>query len=213
MPLGERIAINTKNPYLSLEIYKGHYATSHSHTNYYIDITNNMSNLAQARAVAKELAENYKHSTIVDTILCLDGTEVIGTCLATELTNKDIYNVNAGRDIFILTPEHSSGSQLFFRDNTAPMIIEKQVLILAASVVTGFTAKAAVESVNYYSGNVVGITSIFATINDCVGVPVTSVFDPNDLPGYATYLSTDCEMCRHGEKINALVNSHGCSLL
>lgn len=213
MPLGEKIEINTKNPHLCLDIYKGHYATSHSHTNYYIDITTNKSDLDQARAVAKELAANYKHNTLVDTILCLDGCEVIATCLAIELTNNDFFGVNSGKKINILTPEHSSGSQLIFRDNTAPMIEGKNVLIIAASVVTGFTVKSAVESINYYDGTAVGICSIFSTLDECVGIPVRSVFDPNDLPGYITNLSTDCPMCKNKEKLIALVNSHGCSLL
>lgn len=211
--LGEKIEINTGKPNLYLEIYKGHYATSHSHTNYYIDITKNKSNLSQAKAVAKEIAKRYINNTMVDTILCLDGTEVIATCIADELTSTHYASMNSGRSINILSPEHNAGSQLFFRDNTSPMITGKFVLVLAASVVTGFTAKSAVESVQYYGGRVVGISSIFATIDECIGIPVNSVFNPNDLPGYATNLPHECPMCKKGEKLNALVNSHGCSML
>ena len=154
MALGEKVEISTGNPQLKLEIYKGHYATAHGHSNYYIDIANNKANLAQAKAVAKALAAKYKHHTMIDTILCLDGMEVIATCLANELTAMGYVNINSGRDIFILTPEHNAGSQLFFRDNTAPMIHDKFVLIIAASVATGFTVKSAVESINYYGGHV-----------------------------------------------------------
>lgn len=211
--LGEKIEIGIGKPNLRLEIYKGHYATAHSHTNYYIDIAKNKSELVQARAVASKLAEHYFNNTLVDTVLCLDGTEVIATCLASELTSSRYASMNQGRNINILTPEHNSGSQLFFRDNTAPMITGKFVLVLAASVVTGFTALSAVESVQYYGGRVVGIASIFATIEECDGIQVHSVFNPNDLPGYATYLPNVCPMCKNGEKLNALVNSHGCSML
>lgn len=213
MSLGEPIRIGTKSPYLYLNIYKGHFATSHSHMNYFIDIASNKANLQEAKAVAKELAEHYRVTTPVDTILCLDNTEVIGACLAEELTRADSYSVNAGNDICILTPEHTSGSQLFFRDNTSPMIAGKAVLILAASVVTGYTAESAVEAVRYFGGAPVGICSIFASIKERVGIPVTSVFDPNDLPGYATNAAIACPMCKRGEKITALVNSFGCSAL
>lgn len=213
MPLGEKINIKSNDPKLVLSVYKGHYATAHSHINYYIDIAQNKSSLVQAQLVAKKLAANYKSSTLVDTILCLDGTEVIATCLAKELTSLEWASVNSGRDICILTPEHNAGSQLFFRDNTAPMIAGKCVLVLAASVVTGFTARSAIESVNYYGGKVTGITSIFATIESVCGIKVTSVFANDDLPGYEHMPANECPMCKKGEKINALVNSFGCSML
>ena len=48
--------------------------------------TTQKARLSEAKAVAKELVAAYQHSTIVDTVLCLDGTQVIGTCLANELT-------------------------------------------------------------------------------------------------------------------------------
>ena len=213
MPLGEHFKIGTKSSLLYLDIYKGHFATSHSHTNYYIDITTHKSSIRESTAVAKALADDYKNSVMVDTILCLDGTEVIGACLARELTRDDSFNVNAGGDVFVLTPEHTTGSQLFFRDNVAPMVTGKSVLVLAASVVTGFTARSAIEAVNYYGGRVVGVGSLFATIDECVGVPVSSVFDPNDLPGYATNVSNECPMCKAGKRIDALVNNFGISML
>ena len=211
--LGEKIEIGAGAPNLKLEIYKGHYATSHNHTSYYIDVTKNKAELAQAKAVAAKLAENYINNCIIDTVLCIDGTEVIGACLAEELTSTRYASMNAGRNINILTPEYNAGSQLFFRDNTVPMITGKFVLVLAASVDTGVTAKSAVGSVTYYGGRAVGIASIFATIDECDGIPVTSIFDMQDLPGYATYAPNECPMCKKGEKLNALVNSHGCSQL
>ena len=82
--------------------------------------------------------------------------------------------MNAHQTIYVVSPEHTSGSQLLFRENTAPMITNKHVLILAASVTTGYTAQAAVEAVDYYGGMVAGITSIFATVTECAGYPVTS---------------------------------------
>ena len=36
-------------------------------------------------ATIKELLSYYQSTTIIDTILCLDGTEVIGACLAANL--------------------------------------------------------------------------------------------------------------------------------
>lgn len=207
------VKLPTKRSDLYLRVAQGHFATSHSHMNYYIDITMQKTRLSEATALAQEFVATYRYSSPVDTILCLDGTEVIGTCIANEMTKMELANMNLHQTVYIITPEHTSGSQLLFRENIAPMIKGKNVLILAASVVTGFTARGAIEAVKYYDGNVTGIASVFATVTECEGYPVTSVFNPKDLPDYASYDSHKCPMCREGKKIDALINSHGYSKL
>ena len=207
------VKMPTKKQDLFLRVAKGHFATSHSHINYFIDVTIQKTRLSEARAVAQELVSYYAHTTIVDTILCLDGTEVIGSCMASELTRDGYTNMNAHQTIYVVTPEHTTGSQLLFRENTAPMIAGKHVLILAASVTTGYTAQAAVEAVNYYGGQVVGISSIFSTVDECAGYPVRSIFDPKDLGDYQSFESRECPWCKAGQKIDALVNSFGYSSL
>lgn len=207
------VKLPTKRSDLYLRVAQGHFATSHSHMNYYIDITMQKTRLSEATALAQEFVATYRYSSPVDTILCLDGTEVIGTCIANEMTKMELANMNLHQTVYIITPEHTSGSQLLFRENIVPMIKGKNVLILAASVVTGFTARGAIEAVKYYDGNVTGIASVFATVTECEGYPVTSVFNPKDLPDYASYDSHKCPMCREGKKIDALINSHGYSKL
>ena len=213
MPTQNSFKIRTKNRNLFLRVSKGHFATNHSHINYYIDVTTQKSRLSEAQAVAKEIVSFYNHSTIVDTILCLDGTEVIGTCLANELTKADFTNLNAHQTIYVVTPEHTTGSQLLFRENIVPMIKGKNVLILCASVTTGYSARAAIEALRYYNGRVAGVAAIFATISECDGFPVRSVFDKDDLEGYESYPTHDCPICKAGQKIDALVNSYGYSKL
>lgn len=213
MSMDNAYKIRTKHSNLFLRVSKGHFATSHSHINYYIDVTTQKTRLSEAASVAKKLVTYYSTSTIVDTILCLDGTEVIGTCLAEELTRGNYINLNAHQTIYVTTPEHTSGSQLLFRDNLIPMIAGKNVLILAASVTTGYTAQAAAEAVEYYGGTVAGVCAIFATIDSCAGHTVHAIFNPNDLGDYASYASHECPLCKKGEKIEALVNSFGYSKL
>ena len=213
MPTTKSYKIRTKQKNLYLRVSKGHFATSHSHINYYIDVTSQKTRLSEASNVAKELVSYYHLNTIVDTVLCLDGTQVIGTCLAEELTRNNFVNLNAHQTIYVITPEHTSGSQLFFRDNIVPMIQGKNVLILAASVTTGYTAQAAAEAIRYYNGTVAGICAIFATVDECAGMPVYSVFDPKDLDDYQSHPSHECPLCKKGIKIDALVNSHGFSKL
>lgn len=207
------VKLPSKKRDLLLRVAKGHFATSHSHINYFIDVTMQKTRLSEAKAVAQELVRHYASTTVVDTVLCLDGTEVIGACLANELTRGGYMNMNAHQTIYVVTPEHTSGSQLLFRENTAPMITNKHVLILAASVTTGFTAQAAVEAADYYGGIVAGITAIFATVDECAGHPVTSIFDPATLGDYQSFDSRDCPWCKAGQKIDALVNSYGYSSL
>ena len=50
------VKLPTKKSDLFLRVAKGHFATSHSHINYYIDVTTQKARLSEAKAVAKELA-------------------------------------------------------------------------------------------------------------------------------------------------------------
>ena len=207
------VKLPTGKPNLQLRVSKGHYATSHSHINYYIDVTLTKFRLSEARAAAQELVRGYRGTTIIDTILCLDGTEVIGAGMGSELTKAGYSNMNAHQTIYVVTPEHTTGSQLIFRENTAPMIQNKHVLVLAASVTTGYTVQGAVEAIRYYGGEPAGVTAIFATVDKCAGYPVASIFDPHDLPDYQSYDAHSCPWCKEGKKIDALVNSFGYSSL
>jgi orotate phosphoribosyltransferase len=84
---------------------------------------------------------------------------------------------------------------------------------LAASITTGYTVQAAIEAVEYYGGQVACLSSIFSTETEVSGHKVTSIFNPNNLPDYASYDSRECPMCRAGKRIDALVNSFGYSAL
>jgi orotate phosphoribosyltransferase len=212
MPTLDIMKYSTKGKNLHLRVAKGHFATSNSHSNYYIDVVSQKSRLTEAKAVAEELRSYFYFDTVVDTILCLDGTEVIGTCLAEGLTKADFINMNAHKTIYVVTPELVNG-QFLFRDNLVPMIKDKHVMILAVSVATGKTVETAVDAVKYYGGTVTGLASIFSTREECAGFPMRSVFNPNDLPDYQSYTPSECPMCKEGKKLDALVNSHGFSKL
>ena len=211
--ISKEFKIRTKNKDVYLRVQKGHFATMHSHTNYFIDVTTQKMRLSDAKAVAEELVTHYQVNTIVDTILCLDGMEVVGTCIAELLTKDDYVNMNAHRTIYVMSPEFIAGGQIMLRDNVLHMISGKHVLILSASVTTGKSVLAAIDAVNYYGGNVVGASAIFATVEECDGNPVYSVFDPNDLGDYESYKPHKCPICQSGEKLEAIVNSYGYSKL
>ena len=196
-----------------LRVARGHFATNHSHINYYIDITFQKTRLSEAKAVAQQLVTRFNSSTLVDTILCLDGTEVIGTCLADELTKSGFRNVNAHHSVYVVTPEYNSNSQIIFRDNIQPMIRGKHVLVLMASMTTGFTVKRSIEAIGYYGGFVAGAAALYSAVKWAGEHPVTSVYTLSEIPDYQSYESNECPYCKQGIKIDALVNSFGFSAL
>ena len=196
-----------------LRVAKGHFATNHSHINYYIDITFPKTRFGEAREVAKELVQTFKHNTLVDTILCLDGTAVIGACLADELTKSGFRSINTHNTIYVVEPEFGVNNQMLFRDNIQPMIRGKHMLVLMASCTTGYTAKKGIETVGYYGGNVVGVAALYSMVEEVCGQPVRSVYNMKDIPDYASYDYRDCPYCKEGKRLDALVNSHGYSWL
>lgn len=213
MPTLNTVKFETKRKNLYLRVAMGHFATSNCHSNYYIDVVSQKARLSEARAVAEDLCSYYYADTVVDTILCLDGTEVIGACLADCLSKADFVNLNAHKSIYVVTPEITSGNQFIFRDNIIPMISGKNVMILAVSVASGKTALSAVDAVKYYGGTVAGVSAIFSTAKECGGFPVRSVFDPNDIDGYECHPAHECPLCKAGVKLDALINSYGFSKL
>ena len=213
MPSDKILKIKTNKSNLFLRVAEGHFASNHAHSNYYIDVAAQKSRLSEAKAVAEKLCSGYKYSTtIVDTILCLDGTEVVGTCLADTLVKHDFVNINAHQTIYVVTPE-MSGSQLLFRDNIVPMIKGKHVLVLAVSVASGATVSSAISAVNYYGGETVGVAALFSTKEEIDGHQINSVFNPSDLDGYFSVPAHECPLCKQGQKLDALINYHGFSKL
>ena len=159
------------------------------------------------------MVQHYVATTIVDTILCLDGTQIIGAYLAQELSRAGFVSMNAHQTIYVVTPEYDATSQLLFRDNLQPMIRDKHVLILTASVTTGISARKAMECVQYYGGTTAGVCAIFSAQQEVDGTPVQAVFGPEDVTGYETYPSHDCPLCRSKNRLDALVNGYGYSKL
>ena len=196
-----------------LRFARGHFATNHSHINYYIDITYQKTRLSEAKATAYQLVSHFINDTPVDAILCLDGTAVLGTCVAEELTKTGFCNINQHQTIYVLEPEYNANSQIIFRDNIKPMIQNKTVLILMASVTTGYTAKRSIEAIGYYGGHVAGVAAIYRAVDEVAGYPVRSVYSVQDLPEYKSYDYRECPYCKAGQKIDALVNSFGYSEL
>lgn len=201
------------NPKLEVTAYQGHFATRHSHNSHYIDITRMKHEHTMAREAAVTIAQRYAYVKSIDTIVCTDGSEVIGAFLAYHLAKKDRFNVNIDKNIDVITPEYDSNGQMIFRDNLTPMVTGKSVLLLISTVNSGKTIRRMLECVEYYGATVQGIAAVFSTVPSVDGVPIYSLFAPEDIAGYATSAPKECPMCKAGKKIDALANSYGLSRL
>ncbi len=198
---------------VELTAIPGHFVTPNSHVNLFLDMTTLKSRLSEASSVAKALSEQISATTVVDTIVCIDGCEIIGAFLAEELTRAGIYSMNAHKTIYIITPEHINSGQLLFRENLIPMIRGKNVLLLLASATTGQTIVKATEALSYYGATITGISAVFSAANSMMGIPIRSLFNISDVPEYKTYNSEGCVLCKEGKCIDALANAYGYSKL
>lgn len=198
---------------VAIHAIPGHFATSHSHINYYIDITSLKTRIQEAKEVARVLHQKIGRVSYVDTIVCMDGTEVIGAFLAEEFEKEDMASTNHHETIYVVSPEMNSNNQLLFRDNIKPSIAGKHVILLSASTTTGKTIHRSLEGIRYYGGVIEAVASVFSTVSEMDGFAVHSVFHAEDLPGYAAYSADDCPFCKKGIKLDAVVNGFGYSKL
>lgn len=197
-----------KNPKARIKLMSGHFATMNSHVNTYIDMSTVKTRHNNARETAAALAEEYK-GIMVETIVCLKNTEVIGAFMAEHLADAGRISMSAGNNISVVTPEFDTMGQMLFRDSNQRMIQGKQVLILTDSVTTGALLGKAVEAVLYYGGRVCGICAVFSAVNRAAGMDIHSIFTVSDLPDYKGYAAKDCPLCKEGQKLDGIVNTFG----
>ena len=198
-----------RHPDVILRVIPGHFATPNSHINYYMDMATLKSRTTEAMFAAKAMSVFYYTTTTVDTIVCLDGTEVIGAYLAQELSHVGVISMNKHKSIYVLAPEYNMTGQMIFRDNLQLWINQKNVLVLLASATTGKSLSQAVESLTYYGARITGISALFSVVSKVADVPVHSLFTPADLPAYASYSHDDCPLCKKGMRVDALCNGFG----
>lgn len=197
------------NKKIALKVISGHFATSNSHINLYIDLTTMKTRQNEASEAARILARQYIASTLVDTIVCLEGCEVIGAFLAQELSLSGIMSMNAHQTIYVIAPEYNTNGQMIFRENFVPMVNGKYIVLLAGATTTGDTIKRGLECIGYYGGIVQGISSIFSAVDMVDQMPVHSIYKAKDLPDYESYSIEECPLCKKHQHLDAIVNGSG----
>lgn len=200
-----------KNYKVRIKIMQGHFVRCNSHGNTYIDLSTIKCRYVHARETAKELAEPYLSSTEIDTIVCLDGMEVVGAFLAETLSKPGNIVKNRGKEISVVAPEINQFGQMMFRDIKKRMIRDQKVLVLAGSLNTGKTMLQAVNTIDYYGGDVVGICAVFSVARRVAGMDIHALFTQKDIPDYKMYSPQECPLCKEGMKVNAIVSNYGYS--
>ncbi len=192
----------------------GHFISASSHLNYYIGTSDIKHNHNVSVDAAMLMAQYYTERNInVDTVLCLYETQALGAYLAHELSRPSMLNPNPGNTVYVLGPEYDASGNIIFRDNLKKLISGKDVVILISCITSGKTVQRAMESVLYYGGKVAGVTSIFSATPVIEGIEVNTIFTQEDVPGYEAYTPHDCPHCKAGERVDAIANGYGYSLL
>ena len=205
--------VSKRHPGIVLRAIPGHFVTPSSHINYYLDMSMLKARQSEATEAAKAMAEAYMASTIVDTIVCMEGCEVIGAYLAEHLTRAGVHSMNAHKTIYITSPEINATGQMIFRENLKPMIRNKHVLLLLAAATTGNTMRNALDSILYYGGTITGVSAIFSAVSKVNGIPVNSLYTMADIADYKMSTPDTCPFCKEGKPIDAIANGYGYSIL
>lgn len=232
----EQIKIPAKsNDQLVLRVTPGHFSSDRFHVNYYIDMSSLKMRQSEAKLVAKVMAEKYvkkvklpgnvmginleamaeigANRTPVDTIICMDGCEVIGAYLAEELSDGGFPSNNKHKSFYVITPEFDNTGQMVVRNNIKPMIKGKNVLVVLATAMSGRTISKAIGTILAYGGKVTGLSVVFANVDQVDDYPVYGVFTHEDLPNFKLSDPHHCTDCEDGKPLDAVVNSYGYQML
>lgn len=205
---------SNKDDRVFIHAVRGHFVTANAHMNCYVGTSDIKHNHDVSVEAAKLMAEYYKNNGIeVDTVLCLYETQALGAYLAHELATPSMMAPDPKSTVYVIGPEYDATGNMIFRDNLYRMIKDKNVVVLISCITTGKTIERAIESVSYYGGNVVGISSAFSTEDEIAGVKVNSIFTGDDIPNYQVYDKNNCPLCKQGVNVDATVNGHGYSEL
>ena len=234
----ETLKIKSKlNSDIELTVMPGHFSSDRFHVNYYIDMTNLKMRVTEVKKVAAAMAQQYmKKVNIqmgynasliemgsltamganvkpVDTIICMDGCEVIGAYLAEEFMKVGVPNRTQHNSVYVVTPEFDNRGQMVVRKNIKDMIKGRNVLVVLASAMSGRTITKAIGTILAYGGKVTGLSVIFGNVEEVDGYPVYSIFSNEDIPNFRLADPDDCPDCKAGKKLDAVVNSYGYELL
>lgn len=225
---------------LFLKVIPGHFSSDRFHINYYIDMTSLKMHQSEAMAVAKAMVKKYSsrvetgqdikvpnmdcqmfeslsrmsaNTAPIDTIICMDGCEVIGAYVAEELSKLGVATTTYHKSAYIISPEFDKSGQMVVRDNIRHMIKDRHVLVVLASAMSGRTIQKSLRCIKQYGGIVEGISVVFGMVDEIDGYAVNSVFKADQLDQFKLEEADKCTMCAENVPLDAIVNSYGYSEL
>ncbi len=220
------------NKDLKLEVYKGHFASDRFHSNYYIDLTTMKVQLAKAKMTAEAMADKYVHrvktkvsrfgmeymagmssnlasAAPIDTIICMDGCEVLGAYVADDLSNYGVSTNNEFGTYNIITPDFDDSGAMIVTDDIQSMLKSKNILILLATAMQGKTLGRVLSTVTEYGGRIIGISVIFSMVDSLDGYPVNAVFSKEDLPDFELASDKECSFCDKKVPVDGIITRYG----
>ena len=195
-----------KNTRIKITVLTGHFTASNHHVNHHFDVSAMKASATVARDIARVLAIPYLPSTHVDTVVCLDKTETIGAFFANELMST---GMNLDSEIHIVTPASNVNNNLVFRDSMLEWITGKNVILLVAMMISGQAVNRAMECLDYYKANVAGISALFVASPDTQKYKINALYTSKDIDGYKMSSPGQCEMCKAGLPLDAIVDTEG----
>ena len=188
----------------------GHFATPQAHLNYLVDVTRLKIRINEAHEAAMALKYQLLNQvTSVDSVVCLDNMDVVGSFLAYELDRGDFTNNNQHETVYVVHPEENTLHQFMYRESNRIAIQGKSVLMLMDTITTGTTIQRAIECTQYYGGNIVGVCTIFSDIDSIMGHKIYTVFRPQDLPGFESHDPQNCPLCAKKIPVEAMISGYG----
>lgn len=198
-----------QDPGVALKVQQGHFATPHSHVTHYFDLTTLRTRVSEAQSAARILASQWDKSRPVDTIVCIDGMEVVGAFLAEQLLAASVPSMNAHETIYVTAPEKNGQGGFAFGESRIPLIRRKNVLILAGSITTGQTVRSCMDAVRCCEGIPEGICSVFSALRRVSETTVYTLFTAGQVADYRSSSGAECVQCMAGKKLDATVNGEG----
>ena len=136
----------------------------------------------------------YLTTTLVDTIVCLEGLEVIGAFMAEELTQEGTSVINSDRDSYVVTPISNYNRKLMFQHSMQELISNRNIIVLVSSVSSGLTLYSALECLSYYGGKLAGISAYLMPIPKDMNMKLILFLQTSVLLSYFTV--DDCPLCK-----------------
>lgn len=199
----------SKNPSINVDVTLGHFTTNDYHINHFLHLDELKTNPSLAKEVAIELALPYLTSTLVDTIVCFEGTEIIGAYMANELSMEGTGVINSGKFIHVVTPTVNVDRKFMLPSSRQELVRQKRVILLVSTILSETFVNNIMEFITYYEGNLVGISSLFKAYPGEIGHEVHSLMDSSDVPGYKIYYPGKCDMCKEEQKLDGIIKNDG----